>query len=283
VTICGDIHGQFFDLIQLFSICGSLPETNYLFIGDYVDRGAYSCETILLLFALKAKYPSYITLTRGNHESRLITQVYGFYDESFRKYNSPLPWIEITAVFDLLPLAALVEGAIFCTHGGLSPTIETLDDINRIKRFRDIPQIDCGMTDLLWSDPYSGKGFQPSPRSISFVWGEDISQKWNHTNGLCVTTRAHQMVYEGYRWTHSDNIITLFSAPNYVQSCFNRAAVMQLADNMEYTFVSYSGFVSKDEKVQDESWNGEWKITLEGDGNNTNWIWKPEVGQDNPL
>lgn len=129
VTICGDVHGQFDDLMELFKVGGNCPETNYLFMGDFVDRGFNSVETFLLLLALKVRYPDRITLIRGNHESRQITQVYGFYDECMRKYGTINVWRYCTEVFDYLALAALIDGKIFCVHGGLSPSINRIDDV----------------------------------------------------------------------------------------------------------------------------------------------------------
>lgn len=139
VQICGDIHGQFFDLMELFKIGGDCPETNYLFLGDFVDRGFNSVETFLLLLALKVRYPDRIALIRGNHESRQITQVYGFYDECMRKYGSANVWRYCTEIFDYLSLAALVDDKVFCVHGGLSPDITQMDEIRAIDRKQEVP------------------------------------------------------------------------------------------------------------------------------------------------
>ncbi|MFQ6661755.1 hypothetical protein Gotur_029801, partial [Gossypium turneri] len=168
VTICGDIHGQFYDMKELFKVGGDCPKTNYLFLGDFVDRGFYSVETFLLLLALKVRYPDRITLIRGNHESRQITQVYGFYDECLRKYGSGNVWRYCTDIFDYLrasnvsdcqgrvlstvsddllcchrllyvSLSALIENKIFSVHGGLSPVISTLDQIRIIDRKQEVP------------------------------------------------------------------------------------------------------------------------------------------------
>ncbi|MBA0685455.1 hypothetical protein Goari_013113, partial [Gossypium aridum] len=137
VTVCGDIHGQFHDLVELFRIGGHAPDTNYLFMGDYVDRGYYSVETVTLLVALKVRYRDRITILRGNHESRQITQVYGFYDECLRKYGNANVWKYFTDLFDYLPLTALIESQIFCLHGGLSPSLDTLDNIRALDRIQE--------------------------------------------------------------------------------------------------------------------------------------------------
>lgn len=152
VTICGDIHGQFFDLLELFKIGGEIPGTNYIFIGDFVDRGYNSVETFELLMCYKIKYPSHITLLRGNHESRQITIVYGFLDEIMKKYGNSNPWNYCMEVFDLLPIGATVNGEIFCVHGGLSPEIKTIDQIRLIDRNQEIPH-EGAFCDLMWSDP----------------------------------------------------------------------------------------------------------------------------------
>ncbi|EDS38371.1 phsophatase-2a [Culex quinquefasciatus] len=218
VTVCGDVHGQFHDLMELFRIGGRSPDTNYLFMGDYVDRGYYSVETVTLLVALKVRYRERITILRGNHESRQITQVYGFYDECLRKYGNPNVWKYFTDLFDYLPLTALVDGQIFCLHGGLSPSIDTLDHIRALDRLQEVPH-EGPMCDLLWSDPDDRGGWGISPRGAGYTFGQDISELFNHSNGLTLVSRAHQLVMEGYNWCHDRNVVTIFSAPNYCYRC----------------------------------------------------------------
>ncbi|KAJ2139358.1 Serine/threonine-protein phosphatase PP2A-2 catalytic subunit, partial [Coemansia sp. RSA 637] len=209
VTVCGDIHGQFHDLVELFKIGGNSPDTNYLFMGDYVDRGYYSVETVTLLVAMKIRYPERITILRGNHESRQITQVYGFYDECLRKYGSAEVWKYFTNLFDYLPLTALIEDQIFCLHGGLSPSIDTLDHIRSLDRVQEVPH-EGPMCDLLWSDPDDRCGWGISPRGAGYTFGQDISEAFNHNNGLTLIARAHQLVMEGYNWSQEKNVVTIF-------------------------------------------------------------------------
>ncbi|KAK3400058.1 Serine/threonine-protein phosphatase PP2A catalytic subunit [Sordaria brevicollis] len=238
VTVCGDIHGQFHDLMELFKIGGSNPDTNYLFMGDYVDRGYYSVETVTLLVALKIRYPNRITILRGNHESRQITQVYGFYDECLRKYGNANVWKYFTDLFDYLPLTALIDNQIFCLHGGLSPSIDTLDNIRALDRIQEVPH-EGPMCDLLWSDPDDRCGWGISPRGAGYTFGQDISEAFNHNNGLTLIARAHQLVMEGYNWSQDRNVVTIFSAPNYCYRCGNQAAIMEIDEHLKYTFLQF--------------------------------------------
>ena len=201
VTVCGDIHGQFYDLLELFDIGGKCPDTNYLFMGDYVDRGDQSIETLCLLLCLKVRYPTRIFLTRGNHESSEITQLYGFYDECIKKYNNANIWKMFTELFNLLPLAAIIDNKIFCLHGGLSPDLKTIDEIRELERKKDVPS-SGPMCDLLWSDPEERTGWGVSPRGAGYIFGGDISQKFINTNNLLQINRAHQLVMKGFSWSH---------------------------------------------------------------------------------
>lgn len=238
VTICGDVHGQFCDLLELFRIGGEVPDTNYLFMGDYVDRGYHSVETVSLLVALKVRYPDRISILRGNHESRQITQVYGFYDECMRKYASPSVWSYFTDLFDYLPLTAVVDNQIFCLHGGLSPNADTLDHVRAIDRIQEVPH-EGPMCDFLWSDPDARQGWNVSPRGAGFTFGQDVSEHFNLLNGLNLIARAHQLIMEGYAWTHEENVVTVFSAPNYCYRCGNQAAILEFDDNLNYTFLQF--------------------------------------------
>lgn len=238
VTICGDIHGQFHDLLELFKMGGRPPETNYLFMGDYVDRGHHSVETVTLLVSLKVRYRDRITILRGNHESRQITQVYGFYDECNRKYGNSNVWRYFTDLFDYFPLTAVVEKQIFCLHGGLSPSIDTLDHIRALDRIQEVPH-EGPMCDLLWSDPDDRCGWGISQRGAGYTFGQDISEQFNHNNGLKLISRAHQLVNEGYSQTHEKNVVTVFSAPNYCYRCGNQAAIMEVDEHFRFNYLQF--------------------------------------------
>ena len=238
VTICGDVHGQFHDLLELFTIGGKCPDTNYLFMGDYVDRGYHSIETLSLLLLLKIRYPTRIYLTRGNHESTEITQLYGFYDECVQKFGNANVWKMFTELFNYLPISAIVNNKIFCLHGGLSPDIETIDEIRKIDRRRDIPSSGA-MCDLLWSDPEERVGWGLSPRGAGYIFGSDISKKFTQRNNLMMVNRAHQLVMKGYNWSHEKLVCTLFSAPNYCYRCGNQAGIMEVDENMKFNIQQF--------------------------------------------
>ncbi|KAK9043179.1 hypothetical protein V6N11_071526 [Hibiscus sabdariffa] len=199
IKICGDIHGQYSDLLRLFEYGGFPPNANYLFLGDYVDRGKQSLETICLLLAYKIKYPENFFLLRGNHECASINRIYGFYDECKRRFNVRL-WKTFTDCFNCLPVAALIDEKILCMHGGLSPDLTNLDQIRSITRPTDVP--DSGLLcDLLWSDPGRYiRGWGMNDRGVSFTYGPDRVSDFLMKNDMDLVCRAHQVVEDGYEF-----------------------------------------------------------------------------------
>lgn len=233
VTVCGDIHGQFHDLMKLFQTGGHVPDTNYIFMGDFVDRGYNSLEVFTILLLLKARYPASITLLRGNHESRQITQVYGFYDECQRKYGNANAWRYCTDVFDYLTLSAIIDGRVLCVHGGLSPDIRTIDQIRVIERNCEIPH-EGPFCDLMWSDPEEIETWAVSPRGAGWLFGSRVTSEFNHINNLELVCRAHQLVQEGLKYMFQDrSLVTVWSAPNYCYRCGNVASILSFNENME--------------------------------------------------
>jgi len=229
LRVCGDIHGQYYDLLRIFEHCGYPGEYNFLFLGDYVDRGKQSLETICLLLAYKIKFPNKVHLLRGNHESSVTNRIYGFYDECKRRYNVRL-WKNFTELFNFLPVAALIDEKILCMHGGLSPDLRNLNSISEITRPTDIP--DSGLLcDLLWSDPDKETlEFDENDRGVSWVFGEKIVNEFNRKNDLDLIIRAHQVVDDGYEFFANRQLITIFSAPNYCGEFDNSAGIMIIDD-----------------------------------------------------
>ena len=227
ITVCGDIHGQFEDLLEIFDVGGEVPETNYIFLGDFVDRGYNSVETFIYLLTLKIKYPNRITLLRGNHESRQITQAYGFYEECQRKYGSVNVWRMCTDIFDLFQLAV---------HGGLSPHVNFIDDIRKLDRKQEVPR-DGPMSDILWSDPDKEvKTYGYSPRGAGYLFGEEDVVKFNRDNNIELIARAHQLIQEGFQFLFNEKLVTVWSAPNYCYRCGNDASVMEFDEHMNRGF-----------------------------------------------
>jgi len=246
ITVCGDIHGQYFDLLKLLSISGPpSPKTRYLFLGDYVDRGYFGTEVTFLLLAYKIRYPDCIFLIRGNHECRHLTAYFNFKQECLFKYNEEV-YDAIMNCFDCLPLGALLNGRFLCVHGGLSPEIKTIEEINIIERFREPPN-SGPMCDLLWADPMDEEEedlnpnatFSPNElRGCSYVFSYNAAYTFLKHNNLLSVIRAHEAQDEGYRLykkgatTGFPTVICIFSAPNYCDVYNNKGAIIRFKDNL---------------------------------------------------
>ncbi|KAI6204407.1 Serine/threonine-protein phosphatase [Aphelenchoides besseyi] len=231
VRICGDTHGQYSDLLRLFDRGGFPPAVNYLFLGDYVDRGRQNLETIGLLFCYKVKYPENFFLLRGNHECSAINRVYGFFEECNRRYQSVRLWQAFQDAFNTMPFTGLVGGKILCMHGGLSPQLKNLDQLRSISRPIDPPNPSLHI-DLLWSDPdqYT-KGWQSNTRGVSYVFGPDLD--------LDLIARAHQVVQDGYEFFANRKLVTIFSAPHYCGQFDNAAAMMMVDETLTCSFAIF--------------------------------------------
>ena len=231
VNVCGDIHGQYPDLIRLFEAGGYPPDVNYLFLGDYVDRGEQSIETICLLFCFKIKCSNNFFLLRGNHECASLNREYGFYDECKRRYNIKL-WKKFVDVFNCMPYSAIVEDKIIFMHGGLSPFLNNLGQLNEIIRPTDVP--DEGLLcDLVWSDPESNlKGWEFNDRGVSYTFNEQIVDNFLTIHNLEVLVRAHQVVEKGYEFFNGRKCVTIFSAPNYCGEFDNAGAMMTINEDL---------------------------------------------------
>jgi serine/threonine-protein phosphatase PP1 catalytic subunit len=235
IKICGDIHGQYHDLLRLFEYGGLPPDANYLFLGDYVDRGKQSLEVVCLLFAYKIKYPENFFILRGNHECAGINRIYGFYDECRRRFSVKL-WKAFCNTFNCLPCSAIIDDKIICMHGGLSPQLSDMNQIANISRPTDVP--DTGLLcDILWSDPDPVvEGWGQNDRGVSFTFGSDIVDAFLRRHDLDLIVRAHQVVEDGYEFFSHRNLVTVFSAPNYCGEFDNAGAMMTVDDSLMCSF-----------------------------------------------
>jgi serine/threonine-protein phosphatase PP1 catalytic subunit len=240
LNIFGDIHGQFSDMIHFLEMTGLPPAQHFLFMGDYVDRGNNSVEVCALLFAMKIMFPQNISILRGNHECPEVNSMYGFLSECESRYGNEWKQVfnKINDVLCILPLCAIVSEKIFCVHGGISPHLKKIDDINKINRFTPIP--DGGLLcDLMWSDPNNSlnETWGMNARGISCTYNATAIDTFLTNNNLQLICRAHQLVSDGYKFTHNNKLITVFSAPNYCGNSGNDGAVMKINEDLVCSFI----------------------------------------------
>jgi diadenosine tetraphosphatase ApaH/serine/threonine PP2A family protein phosphatase len=239
ITICGDIHGQLYDLFELFKVSGGFESNRYLFLGDYVDRGYYSLETFLYLAALKLKYPDRLFLLRGNHECRQVNQTYGFYEECLSRAGHTGLWRLCNEAFDLLPIGAIVAHRIFCVHGGLSPQIAFYDQISLIERQDDLPS-SGPFADLTWSDPDEIAGWAVNARGAGYLFGVQPTHEFCQNNKLDLICRAHQIAMSGYQYQfNEEQLVTVWSAPNYMYRSGNDASVLTIGEDFSRKFTIF--------------------------------------------
>jgi len=244
ITVCGDVHGQYYDLMKLFEVGGDPAETRYLFLGDYVDRGYFSIECVLYLWSLKIWYPNTLWLLRGNHECRHLTDYFTFKLECKHKYSEKI-YDACMDSFCALPLAAVMNKQFLCIHGGLSPELHTLDDLKSIDRFREPPTHGL-MCDILWADPLEEFGQEKTSeyfihnhvRGCSYFFSYPAACNFLEKNNLLSIIRAHEAQDAGYRMyrktrtTGFPSVMTIFSAPNYLDVYNNKAAVLKYENNV---------------------------------------------------
>nr|AEE62915.1 unknown [Dendroctonus ponderosae] len=239
-TVCGDIHGQFYDLMNIFELNGLPSKTNpYLFNGDFVDRGSFSVECIFTLFGYKLLYPDHFYMSRGNHESATMNQMYGFDGEVKFKYNAQMAEL-FTEVYNWLPLAHCLNKRVLVMHGGLfSRDDVTLDEIRTIERNRQPPD-EGPMCELLWSDPQPQDGRAPSKRGVGCQFGPDVTHAFIKLNKLDYIIRSHEVKDSGYEVAHEGRCITVFSAPNYCDTMGNKGAFINLTgESMVPKYIVY--------------------------------------------
>ncbi|CAD8124068.1 unnamed protein product [Paramecium sonneborni] len=244
LTVVGDIHGQYYDLLKLLEpkVGGNPETTKYLFLGDFVDRGSYSIEVVILLYAIKINYPNTVYFLRGNHECRQLTAFFNFKDECLYKYDQET-YDMLMDSFDLFPLSCIINSKFIAIHGGISPDLKSIEDIKKLDRYHEPPRSGL-FCDLLWSDPVDhDQGNLDSQwksnevRGCSWFFGNDASTKFLQRNSLISIIRAHEAQLDGYkmhRWNGGQDfpvVITIFSAPNYCDVYNNRGAVIKFENN----------------------------------------------------
>lgn len=257
ITVVGDIHGQYYDLVKLLEVGGTPGDTQYVFLGDYVDRGSFSVEVVALLYATKIRHPKRVRMLRGNHECRQMTSFFNFREECEYKYDISV-YNAFMESFDTLPLAATINGKFLVVHGGLSPELPNVKAINGVNRFQEPPREGL-LCDLLWSDPLEVKDEQQTSKSkksgppfihnevrgCSYFFSFDGAAKFLSKNSLLSIIRAHEAQLEGYKMhktnpsTGFPSVITIFSAPNYCDVYNNKGAILKF-DNSTLNILQFN-------------------------------------------
>ncbi|KAF9653553.1 Metallo-dependent phosphatase [Thelephora ganbajun] len=257
VTVCGDIHGQYYDLMKIFEVGGTVAENSYLFLGDYVDRGSFGIECLLYLYVFKLWHPNRVFLIRGNHECQHLTTYFTFRRECLFKYSERVYDASIRS-FNALPLAAVIDKRFFCVHGGISPELVMLRDLEKLDRFHE-PGSHGLLVDLLWADPVPTYGHEQedgkippgtmyihnSARGCSFYYTYEAVCAFLVRNNLLGVFRGHEAQDAGYTMHRKTptkkfpSVITVFSAPNYLDAYHNRGAVLKYA-NKNITIRQYN-------------------------------------------
>ena len=244
IKICGDLHGQYFDLLRLFEYGGFPPESNYLFLGDYVDRGKHSLEVVCLLLALKLSFPNRIFLVRGNHESPEVNARDGFLHECVQRLGGRAEgiaaWRRVNLVFEWLPMAALINNAILGVHGGIGRGVESPSQIAAMRRPLRMGSQENGalLLDLLWSDPTASDAVEGvhtnHERGHPVVcYGPDRVKSFLEANNLSLILRAHECVMDGFQRFAGGRLITVFSATNYCNRWANAGAILLVGKDLE--------------------------------------------------
>ncbi|KRZ33725.1 Serine/threonine-protein phosphatase PP1-2 [Trichinella pseudospiralis] len=238
LLICGNIHGQYCDLIRMFEKCGWPPKKRYLFLGGYVDHGATSTEVITMLFMFKVLYPNDFFLLRGNHECRIMNKKFGFYKEFVDKHSVEL-FEKIQLVFDWLPAAAIVSDKIFCVYGGPTPALNRADFIDKTIQ-RPISLQSCTLlNDMLWSGPVDRDcWYLPSSRRAGYLCGESAIKDFCRFLDVDLIVGAHENFKEGFKFFGGKKFITVFSVPNY-RGNENASAVLEVDENLRCTILQF--------------------------------------------
>lgn len=239
--IIGDLHGNIGDLINILKNFNDYSNFTFLFLGDYVDRGLNSIEVMLLLLSMMCKYPNQFYLLRGNHEFAHINKEYGFYEEIFIVYRDDNLWYEFQDVFSWLPLSAIVNDKIFCVHGGLSPSLRYVDEINQIQRPIENYDGNTLISDLVWSDPHDQvTTFCENHRGSGVLFGNSALETFLTENNLKLLIRAHQCVADGFMTFCSNAGVTLFSSSEYCRMIHNKSGIIKVYPKSKMEFYSFS-------------------------------------------